>query len=522
MTFRNCSGTLQCKAVPASPSWPRALCLLVLLILIGKNSYAADQAFRDGWQMHTGCDLQEGGAALSSARYSAADWLTTSVPTTVVAAQVAAGKLPNPYFADNLRKLPGMDYPVGRNFANLPMSQTSPYRCGWWYRKQFAFSPQRGRRTWLHFGGINYRADIWVNGKLIAGQDQVAGAYRIYDFDVTEALRPGNSNVVAVETFAPTEKDLGINWVDWNPAPPDKDMGLWGAVDMVTTGDVVLSSPMVTSHFTDSSLRAADLTVYAEVQNATGEAKTAIVRGTVAGRPIEQKVMLAAHESRSVIFSPVRVTDPKPWWPRQMGEPHLEQLSLGVTLAGVKTDEKQVSFGIREMTSELTGNGSRLFRVNGKPILIRGGGWSQDMLLRSDSTKMRQELDMVQAMNLNTVRLEGKLETDEFFREADQRGILVMLGWCCCDKWEQWATWTDDDLKIASQSLRDQLLRLRSHASLLVWLNGSDMAPPEKVERAYLAVESATHWPNPILSAASSQITVPTGSNGVKMTSTLR
>jgi exo-1,4-beta-D-glucosaminidase len=62
------------------------------------------------------------------------------------------------------------------------------------------------------------------------------------------------------------------------------------------------------------------------------------------------------------------------------------------------------------------------------------------------------------------------------------------------------------------------MLRLRHHASLLVWLNGSDIAPPTNVERAYLDVEAETHWPNPILSAASSQTTAGGGLNGVKMT----
>jgi len=121
-------------------------------------------------------------------------------------------------------------------------------------------------------------------------------------------------------------------------------------------------------------------------------------------------------------------------------------------------------------------------------------------------------------MNLNTIRLEGKLETEEFFHIADHDGILVMLGWCCCDHWEHWKNWTADDLTIATASLRSQMLRLRHHASLLVWLNGSDNAPPTNVERAYLDVEAETHWPNPIISAASAQVTAGGGANGVKMT----
>jgi exo-1,4-beta-D-glucosaminidase len=238
---------------------------------------------------------------------------------------------------------------------------------------------------------------------------------------------------------------------------------------------------------------------------------------------LEQPVELAAHEDRTVIFTPeqfaqLKLRNPKPWWPRQMGEPHLERLTMSFHEQGEVTDELSVDFGIREITSELTPTGARLFSINGKPILIRGAGWSQDMLLRTDAHRLRDQFHLVEDMNLNTIRLEGKLETEEFFHLADEDGILVMLGWCCCDHWEHWKDWTAEDLTIATASLRSQMLRLRHHASVLVWLNGSDNAPPANVERAYLDVEADTHWPNPILSAASSQTTPGGGLNGVKMT----
>jgi exo-1,4-beta-D-glucosaminidase len=478
-----------------------------------------------GWQLQSACKLQATGDAIAADGFQTDGWLKTTVPSTVLASQTAASVFPDPYYGMNLRQIPGMTYPIGHIFANMPMAVDSPYRCGWWYRTEFTApaSAHAGERQWLHFGGINYRGDVWLNGHKIADSANVAGAYRTYDFDVTEFLKPGRKNVLAVETFAPTEKDLGINWVDWNPCPPDKDMGLWGAVDLVSTGTVTLRSPLAVTHFTDSTLGTAELTVYAELHNASDGAVKGVVEGTAAGVKFEQPVELAAHEDRTIAFTPqqfaqLRVHNPRPWWPRQMGEPHLERLSMSFREQGVVTDEQSVDFGIREITSELTANGSRLFRVNGKPILIRGAGWSQDMLLRTDEHRLRDQFRLVEDMNLNTIRLEGKLETEEFFHLADHDGILIMLGWCCCDHWEHWKDWTADDLTIATASLRSQMLRLRHHASLLVWLNGSDNAPPTNVERAYLDVEAETHWPNPILSAASAQVTAGGGANGVKMT----
>jgi exo-1,4-beta-D-glucosaminidase len=500
-------------------------CFLAMLALPPTLPAAIVTPLRDGWKLQSACKIQATGDTIAQEKFPVEDWLKTAVPSTVVAAQAAAGVIPDPYYGSNLRQLPGEDYPIGHNFSRLPMSQTSPYRCGWWYRTEFtAPATSRDGRLWLHFAGINYRADIWLNGHKIADTTTVAGAYRTYDFDVTGILKPGKTNVLAVEAFAPTEKDLGINWVDWNPCPPDKDMGLWGAVDLVASGDVTLRSLMAVTHFENSELTTADLTIYAELHNAADRAVKGMVGGTAASVRFEQPVELAAHEDRTVVFTPerfpqLRIHNPAPWWPYQMGKPHLEHITMSFHVQGEAqaSDEQSTDFGFREITSELTANGSRLFRVNGKPILIRGAGWSQDMLLRSDDARLRDQFRLVRDMNLNTIRLEGKLETDEFFHLADEQGILIMLGWCCCDHWERWKDWTAEDLTIASASLRSQMLRLRHHASLLVWLNGSDNPPPANVESAYLQVESETHWPNPILSSASATPTTVTGPSGVKM-----
>ena len=504
----------------------RTLLSLLFFLLISTGVSAGTVThLRDGWQVQSACTAQQSGNVISESGFSAAGWLKASVPSTVLAAQVAAGVLPDPGFGDNLRRIPGTSYPVGQNFSNLPMPSDSPYACGWWFRTEFNVTPsnERGRHYWLHFGGINYRGEVWLNAKKVADGSTVAGAYRTYDFDVTDLLRPGKPNVLAVKTTAPSEKDLGINWVDWNPCPPDKEMGLWGAVDLIETGPVTVRSPMVATHFRDGSLNSADLTVYVELHNATTSTVKGVVSGSAAGVQFEQPVELSPNEDRTVAFSPerfaqLRIQNPKVWWPHQMGEPHLENLTMRFSTDGRISDERSVDFGIRDITSELTANGSRLFRVNGKPILIRGAGWSQDMLLRTSESRLRDQIRMVRDMNLNTIRLEGKLETEEFFRLADEQGILVMLGWCCCDHWEHWKDWTAEDLQIATASLRSQMLRLRQHASLLVWLNGSDNPPPPDVEKAYLQVEAETHWPNPVLSSATATPTAVTGESGVKMT----
>jgi exo-1,4-beta-D-glucosaminidase len=500
-----------------------SLGLNLFLLFLAPHLHAQD-ALRDGWTLESACKLSADGAAISTTAFQPAGWLKTEVPSTVVAAQVAAGVIDKPYYGTNLRKLAGEDYPIGKNFSNLPMSADSPYHCGWWYRKQFTIAAsEMGRTHWLHFGGINYRADIWLNGKKIADNTQIAGAYRTYDLDITTAAIVGKPNVLAVETFAPTEKDLGINWVDWNPCPPDKDMGLWGGVTLTSTGPVTLRSPLAVTHFPDTTLQQADLTIYAELHNATDKPVHGNITGTVSGVRIEQTIDLAPNQDETVAFTPdkypqLKIRNPHIWWPYQMGSPHLENMTLRFVAGRRISDEKSVDFGIREVTSELTDKGYRLFKVNGKPILIRGAGWSQDMLLREDPTYLRNEFPLVHDMHLNTIRLEGKMETDDFFQLADRQGILVMLGWCCCDQWEHWKHWTPENYTVAVESLRSQMLRIRHHASLLVWLNGSDNPPPADVETMYLKIEAETHWPNPTLSSATARVTSVSGHSGVKMT----
>ncbi len=509
----------------------RRLSAFVILILFSASWARAQEAagpllrLHEGWWLASGCKVTASGAELSSASYqpTAHAWQVTVVPSTVLAAQVADGEFPDPYFGRNLRNIPGTDYPIGKIFSRLPMSPNSPYACPWWYRTRFTVPrAARGRALWLRFAGINYRANIWINGKQLAASSDVAGAYRTYEFDVTKLLSPGRENAIAVETFAPTEHDLAINWVDWNPAPPDKDMGLTGDVALYASGPVSVRSPIVDTHLTGSSGEAADLTIYGELHNASATGVHGIASVSIAGVHVEEPVSLDAGESRTIAFTPAQfpqlhVSHPRLWWPYQMGDPHLETLRVNFRANGTMSDEAVARVGLREVTSELTDKGARLFRVNGRPILIRGGGWSQDMLLREQPQRLEQQFEMVRDLHLNAIRLEGKLETDAFYRLADEQGVLVIAGWCCCDVWERWAQWSPENYAVAEASLRSQMLRLRVHPSLLVWLNGSDNPPIPKVEQMYLAIEHELHWPNPTLSSATARATTVSGETGVKM-----
>jgi exo-1,4-beta-D-glucosaminidase len=478
----------------------------------------------DGWALQSSCKISASGAEISSPGFATAGWHRVSVPSTVLAALVADDTYPDPYSGDNLRSIPGEAYSTDNNFVLQDMPADSPFRCSWWYRLEFTPPlAKNGGYATLHFDGINNRANIWLNGKKIADAADVAGADRTYDFDTAGGIEFGGPNVLAVEVFAPTPQDFGINWVDWNPAPPDKDMGLWRTVYIDCGGAVAIRHPYVATHFPSASLDVAELTVGTELHNSSAQSVSGLLTGDIEGVSFRQKVTLAAHESRSVHFAPepftqLRLHHPKLWWPAQMGEPALQELHLRFTVDGVPSDEQAVRFGIREITSSLDEHGHRLFRINGKRILIRGGGWAPDMLLRESPQRVRTEFRYIRDLNLNTLRLEGKLESEEFYDLADQKGVLIMPGWSCCDLWQDGPKWTPAQLQIATESLRSQILRLRNHPSVLVWLNGSDEGPPPNVESAYIGVLKDGDWSNPVLFSAAEEPSEITGVTGVKMT----
>jgi exo-1,4-beta-D-glucosaminidase len=504
-----------------------ALLLLFMPALPGSGQQRlpafAKIKLQQGWMVQSSCRTGEKGEQISSLKFESAGWHRTQVPSTVLAALVRDKTYPDPYFAMNLRSIPGTTYPIATNFAHQPVPDDSPFKCTWWYRTEF-FAPAgfRNRNVWLHFSGINYRANVWLNGKQIADSAQMAGAYREFEFNISQAVKAGTKNVLAVETFAPEPKDLAINWVDWNPMPPDKDMGLWREVYLATSGPVSLRHAFVASKVA-SDFKKAALTLYLQASNASDQPLQGVLKAAFGNVRVQQPVELSAGETKNLSFTPenfpeLNLDHPELWWPYQMGSPALHRLDLQFLINGRVSDSISTRFGIREIGSELDERQNRVFKINNKRLLIRGGGWSQDMLLRQSQERLRHEFEYVKHLHLNTIRLEGKMETEEFFDMADEQGILVMAGWCCCDIWEEWDKWQPENHHIAVESLRSQSLRLRSHPSLLVWLYGSDNPPPPDVEREYLNVLKESDWPNPAISSASQTPTTVTGISGVKMT----
>jgi exo-1,4-beta-D-glucosaminidase len=169
----------------------------------------------------------------------------------------------------NIRSIPGTTYQVATNFSNFPMPKDSPFAVPWWYRTQFKIpGDYKGKTIWLSFGGINYRANFWLNGKQIANSNDIAGSWRNYELNVTEAASPARA------TCSPWRCSRRPRRISASPSStgtrcrPDKNLGLWRGVTVSATGPAAVRHQAVMTKLSPANDKA-ELTVTAVVKNGT-------------------------------------------------------------------------------------------------------------------------------------------------------------------------------------------------------------------------------------------------------------
>jgi exo-1,4-beta-D-glucosaminidase len=275
------------------------------------------------------------------------------------------------------------------------------------------------------------------------------------------------------------------------------------------------------------------------MRNASAQPVRGVLRATITrpGKPdvqIEQPVALAAGEQREISFTPdkfaqLTVQHPDLWWPYTLGQPNLYDLQLEFRQYNRPIDASHLRFGIRSVEQfrdedqqfpELGKGGNFYLKVNGKDFLVRGAAYTPDLLYANDSNRDAAILGYVKDLGLNMIRLEGKFPGDHIAEMADEMGIPLMYGWMCCNQWEKWSQWNDEDNRVAQDSLRSQIEGLRSHPSVFVWANGSDGKPPTSVLANYHAILSDLHWPNATVDTVSSLATEEDGErdwDGIQM-----
>ena len=469
---------------------------------------------KENWFVQKSVTLNQTGAELSSKPITKGNWYKTTVPSTVMGALTANG----------LYK----DIFTGDNFKNIDKKQFDD--C-WWFYRQFTISKfKKGQHVTLNFDGISYSANIWLNGKLLTSHDTCFGTFRRFSFDISNLVN-SNGNTLAVEVFRAQPGDFNIGFVDWNPRPQDENMGIWRPVYLEISGDVSLRNTYVESDLNTATLNEASLTVKTSLKNNSLKTVIGILKGKIENIEFSYPVQIEPGQAIDLKLTPaeipaLRMNNPRIWWCNNLGSPELYHLDLRFEANGITTDKQKVTFGIRKIEIYTNAAGHKGFKLNGKEILVKGAGWTDDIFLRDSLQSIETQIQYVKHMNLNTIRLEGFWgNNQDIYDLCDKFGILIMVGWSCHWEWDEYlgkscgdfgGIQTDSDIALALKSFRDQLLWLRNHPSVMVWMVGSDKCPKPELEISYAnLIKSIDN--RPYLVSAGTRVSTISGPSGVKM-----
>lgn len=490
---------------------------LFQIILQPMQNSSVQILLRDNWKLQSSEAAGSNGEEISGFNYKSVGWINCTIPSTVFGALVKNNFYPEWYVGDNMKNIPN-----------------DKFRSSWWYRKEFTLDKEQSEKiVRLEFDGINYRADVWLNGKKLAPSDFIYGAFRRFEFDITKLVQFDKPNVLAVEIFPPLPGEPTIGFVDWNPIPPDRNMGIWREVKLKFSDKVSIDFPYVKSKINLRDYSSAELTVSTELKNHSTQTVKGILSCSISNVEFRKEVELKANENKLVKFSPkefeqLKIKDPRLWWTHDLGKAELYNLKLDFKIENKISDSTQIRFGIREVSDYLTANGHRGYKLNGKNILIRGGGWVDDIFLDYDSEKLEAQIEYAKQMNLNTIRLEGFWGNNEdLYNFCDEKGILLMAGWSCQWEWEKLlgkkvtnrygGITSKEDIELVADYWNDQVKWLRNHPSIFVWMMASDLVPHPDLEKKYHEILKAEDGTRPFLVSAGTKTSEVSGKSGVKM-----
>jgi exo-1,4-beta-D-glucosaminidase len=475
-----------------------------------------------GWQVQSSADAAQSGGQISRPGYDTAAWLRVApddggAPGTEIEALLQNGRCPDVFYSTDMKKCFGYLSKVGAE--TLPQ-----FRVPWWFRTDFTAGLSPGQSASLVVNGVVGQADVWVNGTEVATQATVQGAFTRYTFDVSRVLRHG-TNSLALKVYAndPT-KMYTLDDVDWNQVPPDNNTGIQFPVQLQVGGPLTLGNTHVMeSNAADFSR--SSLTVKGDVANTSASARKATLHATITppggGRPIRVSgtVTVRAHATTTVSL-PVTLRRPEVWWPYQLGAQPLYGLSETVTSGSSSSTAPASTFAVRTVTTSLVGksaqapDGARRFFVNGKAILVRGGGWAENLFLHYSAKDTAAQIALIRNLGLNLVRTEGKEMPDDFYEQMDTAGILVDGGFQCCDAWEPGSDkLSGHQLAVIGLSAYTIGQRLRNHPSVIDY-SWSDNAPVPSQEKVTVAAFAQAGFQEPLIASAeynTGQLTGPSG-----------
>ena len=512
--------------------------------------------------------ISNSGEELSRETYKSKDfWFPVKVPTTVLRGLVDNHIYPSPYLGLNNMLIPDASDEFNKQYhleqySFLP-NDPNPWKKPYWYRTHFYVGPgDKGKSFQLIFKGINYRAAVWLNGKQIADSTQMAGMFAEHNLEVSNEIKAGEENYLAVKIYPldypglPSEEqlkafgpffdnggptgDIGKNvtmlcsdgW-DWIPPVRDRNMGIWQPVYLRITGKVSIGRVQVKTalpNLPNTKLAKIDLGLYLTNHSFSKEFGTLQIKispeNFVGSNPIiiTKSFEVPASSSKFVHFDDqtekeLTVQNPHLWWPNNYGKPNLYRIQIQFKKGVEVSDDTSFVFGIRTTetrTSETNGFTRREFLVNGQKIHLVGGAWVPDMLVNRDSARYERELQLCRNANINLVRIWGGGITppDAFWESADRNGLLVWSDfWVTGDTQGEFKGSPDYPLEssVFIKNVVSTILRIRNHASLLVWTGGNEGHARKELYDAMRSNIIALDGTRPFIPSSSGFAKLPAG-----------
>jgi mannosylglycoprotein endo-beta-mannosidase len=462
----------------------------------------------DGWKMQDSAKISAEAAIISTAGFEPQGWYAATVPGTVLTTLVNDGVYPEPLYGENMRAIP-----------------ESLNKASYWYRTTFTVpAAYKGRHTWIHFGGINYSAHIWVNGREVG---TMRGAFVRGDFDISQFVQPGHRAVLAVlvapqpHPGVPHEHTVAlgvgknggetaidgptflstIGW-DWLPAIRDRDTGIWLPVTMDATGPVLVKDPFITTDLS-AAHDSADLHVSATLENKSAKPVTGTLTGVIQlknSRPesaqppgaqnreitFHKSVTIAANAAEAIALESkstpeLHLADPKLWWPNGYGQQNLYTLTLRFDVGKKSSDSNTQQFGIRKIEYQVADSENLTLSVNGVRVMARGGNWGLDEgMKRIPRERLDAQFHMHALANLNIIRnWVGQSTSPDFYDMADKYGILL---------WDEFFQPNPldgpdvSDIPTYLANVTDKVLRYRNHPSIAIWCARNEGYPPKELD----------------------------------------
>ena len=452
------------------------------------------------WKIQRASQVSAKGEEISKPSYAAKDWVVATVPGTVLSSYKNAGAIPNPNYADNLMN-------ISESFFNS----------NFWYRDEFEVPEGfKQDRLFLNFDGINWKANVFVNGKKVG---RIEGAFIRGQFDVTDVIVPGK-NVVAVEIVKnlhigaikeKCEKNTDFNggilgadnptfhasigW-DWISTIRGRNIGIWNDVYLTSKGKVTIQDPFVQAVLPLPDTTSAVLTPEIVVKNHEASPVEGVLSGKIGDITFEQPVKLAANEEKTVSFDPnefsqLKVQNPKLWWPKGYGSPNLYDANFTFKVGEKVSDAKDFKVGVRQMTFN-ENNGILSLFVNGRRFICRGGNWgfgesNLNYRGREYDIAVEYHTDMNFTMMRNWV---GQIGDEELYEACDRHGLMVWQDFWLANPADGPDPYYED---MFMANAEDYVKRIRNHASIGIYCGRNEGFPPKTIDDGIRKLLKAEH-----------------------------